>query len=86
MLRIILICAIALTVPAVLCAREIPGHMVLNGDVTAVMKTPEGAQQFSGRLSGYLSLNDQSFENVTIEAFNIALFGVDQRMITGKEP
>jgi hypothetical protein len=82
----IVICALALVLPSLLFANELPGHMVLNGDLTAVIKTAEGAQQLSGRMNAYLSLSDESLESgVSVEALNVALFGVDQKMLTGKE-
>lgn len=81
------IAAFALALPTTgLAAHELPGHMVLNGDLNAVVKTVEGASlEVSGRMNAYLVLSGQSFEDgAQVEALNVALFGVDQEALTGK--
>lgn len=82
-----LILALALGVPAAhLAAHELPGHMVLNGDVTAVVKSADGASlEASGRMSAHLVLLRQSWEaGALVEGFNVALFGVDQPALSGR--
>lgn len=85
-LRALRIATLLFALPAAaVSARDLPGHLVINGDLTAVFKTPEGAQQFGGRMNGYLTLSGESLEKgARIEALNVALFGVDQQMVTGK--
>ncbi len=85
-LRILVLPALAVALSAAsLSAHELPGHLVLNGDLSAVLKTAEGAQQFSGRMNGYFTVSGESLEKgVRIEALNVALFGVDQQAVTGK--
>lgn len=71
---------------AAAAGHELPGHVVINGDVTATIKTAEGSQQLSGRMNGYLTLSGPSLEKgARVEALNVALFGVDQALMTGRE-
>lgn len=68
-------------------AREAPGHLVLNGDIKGVVKTEDGMESFGGRMNGYLILSGGSFERgARVHALNVALFGVDQQLITGRPP
>lgn len=81
------IAAFALALPTTgLAAHELPGHLVLNGDLTAVVRTAEGGSlEVSGRMNAYLVLSRQSFEDgAQVEALNVALFGVDQQALTGR--
>lgn len=84
--RMFLWAALAALLPALsVSAHEWPGHLVVNGDVTAVLETADGPRQYSGRMNGYLTLSSESMENgARIEALNVALFGVDQRAMTGR--
>lgn len=84
--RAFLWAALAATLPALtLSAHEWPGHMVVDGDVTAVVETAEGRQQYGGRMNGYFTLSGESMEDgARVEALNVALFGVDQAAMTGR--
>ncbi len=70
---------------ALVSAHEVPGHLVLNGDVTATVETPDGEQTLTGRMNAYLILREGSMDDgVRVEALNVAFFGVDQRAMTGR--
>lgn len=85
-LRALGIAALAVVMPAtVLSALDLPGHLVVNSDLTAAVRTAAAAQQFSGRMNGYLTLCGDSLEKgAGIEALNVALFVADQETMTGK--
>lgn len=67
-------------------AHEVPGHLVVNGDITATVETPDGEQTLTGRMNAYFILRGGSMDDgVRVEALNVAFFGVDQRALTGRE-
>lgn len=84
--NVLLWAALAATLPALtLAAQEYPGHLLVNGDVTAVVDAPDGARHYSGRMNGYLTLRGESMDDgASVEALNVALFGVDQETMTGR--
>lgn len=84
--RSLIMAALVLALSATtLAAHELPGHLVINGDVSASLRSADGQQrQYGGRMNGYLILGGESFEDVRVEALNIALFGVHQQAMTGR--
>ncbi|HEX2163079.1 MAG TPA: hypothetical protein VHM02_03955 [Thermoanaerobaculia bacterium] len=77
---------LALATATAASAQEIPAHLVVDGDVTAVLRTSDGEQRVSGRLAGHLTFDPKApEEGARVELLSVALFGVEQQAVTGRE-